>query len=340
MKILVTGAGGRIGTHLSRLLLGEGHEVRAFALSEDPQLSALDAAGAQVFVGDLERPESLAHAVAGVDSVCHLAAALTTHDVSDDRYVDVNLRGTFNLLEAVRQRAPGLRRFVYTSSDAVYWSTEESGSEPIDETHELLPGTVYGATKVGAELLCRSFWRTYGVPFTVMRPTATANPGELVHDESVFGRRWFLGSAIRWLGGRAEPTAAQTSLLAELRKIDDGTEKLFALVAEDGSSSQSTLGDARDAAAGMRAMLEGDAPVGQAFNVGPAAPHDDRDLVEHIGRRLGLEVVQVRHWSVRPSWCISTAKARRVLGYRPQRSVFSMVDEATSGRTAQEGSSR
>jgi nucleoside-diphosphate-sugar epimerase len=194
---------------------------------------------------------------------------------------------------------------------------------------------VYGATKVGAELLCRSFWRTYGVPFTVMRPTATANPAELVHDRSVFGRRWFVRSAISFLDRRTEPTAAQTSLLAELRKIDDGTAKLFALVAEDGSSSRSTLGDARDAAAGMRAMLDGEEPVGQAFNIGPAAPHDDRELVEHIGRRLGLEVVEVRHRSARPSWCVSTAKAQQVLGYRPRRSVFDMVDEAT-----QEGGAR
>lgn len=331
MKVLVTGACGRIGMHLCHSLLMEGHQVRAFGIAGDPQLPRLESAGATIYVGDLEVPESLAAAVSGVDAVCHLAAALTTHDVSDDRYVDVNLRGTFNLLAAVRDGATDLRRFVYTSSDAVYLTTEESGSELIDESHELLPGTVYGATKVGAELLCRSFWRTYGVPFTVMRPTAIANPVELITPDSVFGRRWFVQSAIRWLGGRMDPTPAQSSLLAGLREIDDGTAKLFALVGQDGTSGQSTLGDARDAAAGMRAMLEPTVPVGEAFNIGPAAPHSDRDLVQEIGQRLGIEVLEVRHWSARPSWRISTAKAQRVLGYRPNHTVFSMVQEATEG---------
>jgi nucleoside-diphosphate-sugar epimerase len=200
----------------------------------------------------------------------------------------------------------------------------------IDESHELLPGTVYGATKVGAELLCRSYWRSYGVPFTVMRPTATANPAELIRSDSVFGRRWFVSAGIEWLSTRRAPSADQTEMLSVLQAIPDSDDKLYALVAEDGTSSAATYADARDAATGMRAMLEPEAPVGEAFNIGPAAPHDERALVEHIGNRLDMEVVEIRHRSVRPSWRVSTERAQAVLGYRPQRTVFSMVDEATS----------
>lgn len=337
MKVLVTGAGGRIGTHLSHLLLGEGHEVRAFGLAGDPQLERLSAAGAEIYVGDLEVPASVVDAVSGVDAVCHLAAALTTHDVTDDRYVDVNVRGTFTLLDAVRNHAPDLRRFVYTSSDAVYWSTGDAVDGPIDETHALLPGTVYGATKVGAELLCRSHWETYGIPYNVMRPVATANAAELIRPESVFGRRWFVRSAIAWYAGRPAPTPTETSMLAALQAIDDGSETLYALVGVDGVSSLSTLGDARDAAAGMRAMLEPAAPVDEAFNIGPAAPHADRDLVEHLGTRLGLEVVELRHPSARASWEISSSKAQALLGYRPTHSVFTMVDEAVAQLATSEG---
>lgn len=339
MKVLVTGAGGRIGSHVSRLLLAEGHEVRAFGLAEDPRLLALESDGARIYPGDLEAPDSLVDAVAGVDVACHLAAALTTHDVSDDRFVDVNLRGTFNLLAAVRRYAPGIRRVIYTSSDAVYWSTAADclAHGIIDEKTPLRSGSIYGATKVGAELLCRSHWITYGVPYSVMRPTATADPAELIDPQSVFGRRWFVRAGISWYRSRERLSATEQHLLDALEAADDDSEKLYALVAEDGTSSLSTLGDARDAAAGMRAMIDASAAEGEAFNIGPAAPHSDRDLVEHLGKRLDLEVVEIRSPAVRPSWNVSSAKASALLGYRPTRTAFDMVDEAVAALTAKEG---
>lgn len=332
MKVLVTGAGGRIGTYLSRTLLAEGHEVRAFGLRDDPRLLALESAGAGIFPGDLEVPQTLAAAAEGVDAVCHLAAALTTHDVSDDRFVDVNLRGTFNLLEAVKRHAPDIRRVVYTSSDAVYWSVvaNEPSATVIDETSPLFPGSVYGATKVGGEMLCRAYWRTYGIPYAIMRPTATAEPREFTDPASVFGRRWFVSAAIAWYE-RHCLSASEQDLLAKLRAIDDGEQKLYALANPDGSSSLATLGDARDAATGMRAMIEPQAAVGEAFNIGPAEAHSHKEFVEYLGKRLGLEVVEIRSEQARGDWNVSSAKARRLLGYRPVRDVFAMIDEAVAG---------
>ena len=331
MKVLVTGAGGRIGTHLSRGLLAEGHEVRAFGLRDDPRLNALESAGAQIFPGDLEEPQTLVPAAESVNVVCHLAAALTTHNVSDDRFIDVNLQGTFNLLEAVRQHAPDIQRVIYTSSDAVYWAVaaDAVSAEVIDETSPLAPGSVYGATKVGAEMLCRAYWRTYGIPYAVMRPTATADPREFVNPASVFGRWWFVSAAIAWYERHAR-SASEQDLLAKLRAIDDGTPKLYALVNADGSSSQLTLADARDAAAGMRAMIEPQVAVGEAFNIGPATAHAHREFVEYLGKRLALEVVEVRHQEAEGNWNVSSAKAMRLLGYRPARDVFAMIDEAVT----------
>jgi UDP-glucose 4-epimerase len=338
LEVLVTGAAGRIGSHLSRGLLAEGHSVRAFGLAGDPGLARLADAGAQVIEGDLEAPGDLVPAVTGVDVICHLGAALTTHDVSDDRFVDVNLRGTFNVLESARRHAPGIRRFVYTSSDAVYLSGDDDHAHTIDETHPRRPGTVYGATKVGAELLSRSFWKTYGIPITVMRPTATANPGELVRPDTVFGRRWFTSAAIGWLTTHPREAAASPGLLDDLRAA--GQDKLYVLTGPDGVAGTVTYGDARDAAAGMRAMIENEAAIGEEFNIGPAAPVSERDFAEHLGQRLGLEVVVIKQDKPRRQWRISSKKAQAMLGYQPLRDPLGMIDEATSELNLAEGRSQ
>lgn len=331
MKILITGAGGRIGSHLSQTLREEGHQVRGLGLAGEKRLVELgNTIGVEVFEGDLTDVDTLREAVAGVDAVCHLAAALTTHDVSDETFVYSNFVGTFNLLETVKELAPDLKRFVYTSSDAAYWPalTNRPLYLPIDEAHPLTAGSVYGATKVGAETLCNAYWRSYGIPYAVMRPTATASPAELVDPSSPFGRRWFVKGAIAWLESREDLGGEDIELLDKLRRHDDEKDRLFYLVDGDGASSLSMLGHPRDVAYGMRAMIDTPEAVGEAFNIGPEAPYSERALVEHLGRGLGMEVVEIPHDALRPSWYVSSAKARAVLGYQPTTTVFDMADEA------------
>jgi UDP-glucose 4-epimerase len=329
VDVLVTGAGGRIGTHLTRRLLARGARVRALAEPGDPRAEALRELGAEVVAGDLTDAASLRTATSEVDAVCHLAAALTLHGSSDERLVDVNLRGTFNLLDAVRRNAPRIHRFVYVSSDAVYWrGLGEAEYLPVDELHPLHGGSVYGATKVGAEQLCRAFAATYGVPVAIMRPTATADPAELVDRSGAFARRWYVRSALAWYAAKPTLTASEASLVAALDRLDDGTDRMFVLVAPDGTSSMSMLTAAEDAAAGLAAMIEPPEAVGEAFNIGPADPHVERDLIHHLGDRLGLEVVDIPHPSTRPSWYVSSAKATKLLGYAPTTDAFAMADAA------------
>lgn len=334
VEILITGGTGRIGRPLVGRLHEEGHHIRVLTAPGDPAVARVrDLEGIDIFERDLAGDEGLDDVVDGVDAVVHLAAALTTHEVPDERFVSVNVGGTFRLLKAVAERSPQLRRFVLVSSDAVYWTGGDVRAAylPIDEAHPVRPGTVYGATKVAGEELCRAFMHSYGIPFAVMRPTATAEPTELVDPNSVFGRRWFVGAAQRWLARRPRLSAAEADLAATLEALGADDRTLFNLVAEDGTPSLSMIGDSRDAADALRRMIDTDAAVGESFNIGPSAPHADDVLVKHIGERLGLPVVTVRHATVRPSWFISSAKARTILGFDTQRTVLDMVDEAVGG---------
>ncbi len=338
MKVLVTGAAGRIGYHVSRLLLERGHEVRGFVLAQDPNLPKLAALGAEISPGRLEEASSVVTAVMGVDAVIHLAAALTSRLATDEQFFEANLRGTFNVLMAVRDHAPNAQRVISASSDAVYWSgwTVPPDYLPVDENHPLRPGTIYGAAKLGAEELCRTFWRAYGIPTSVARFSATAEPWELVDPNGVSGRRMFVRRAIEHLSslplhhslGRRGPEDEAT--LEALRAVDDGTEQLFVVASMDGASGMFGTNDARDAAVGVLAMLDSPAAVGEAFNIGQREPHSEEALTRYVAERLGLHCAVIRTPHRRASWYITSAKAERLLGYRPTRTVFEMVDEAVA----------
>ena len=332
MSVLVTGASGRIGRHVTERLLADGRSVRALVVRDDPRRLLIERPGVDFIEGSLADDASLREAVDGADAVIHLAAALTTRNHVDDEYFETNVAGTYRLLSAIRDRGGPFGRFVYISSDAVYWCGGAAPAEylPVDEEHPRRPGSVYGASKLAAEELALSFWRAHGLPVTIVRPSATADAAELVDEGSVFGARMFVASALRAMDA-SRSGVADPDLLAALRAHDDGRPRLFVTADMDGRTARMSLNDAREAAAGIvLALASGDA-VGTAFNVGPAGSHDDAELLAYIGERLEVPVVTVRTPRARPSWVVSSERAGRVFGYRPQRNVFDMVDAALAG---------
>jgi UDP-glucose 4-epimerase len=288
----------------------------------------------EVVPGNLQDAEGVAAAVGGADAIVHLAGALTSRGCTDRQFIDYNVTGTFNLLIAARDKAPGMRRFVYASSDAVYWpgGLAPASYLPVDELHPRLPGTTYGASKVCAEELCLSFMRSTGLPVSIARFSATADAEELIQPDSVFGVRTFLAAAIESYESMTDQSAQDQTVLAALRAADQGDERLFAFADEAGHATTWNLNDARDAADGVVRLVENPAAVGEAFNIGPIAPYEQTEMIAHLAGRLGLPWVAVPVPGQRPSWYISSVKARTMLGYRPARTVFDMIDEALAAR--------
>jgi len=179
-KVLITGADGFIGSHLAEFMVREGYGVRAFALYNaegrrgwidriDPECrDALD-----IHIGDIRDPQSAAAAVKGVDCVFHLAAliGIPYSYQAADSYVDTNIRGTLNLLQAARDG--GIERFMQTSTSEVYGTAQ---TVPISEDHPLNAQSPYAATKVAADQLALSFHRSFELPVTVVRPFNTFGP--------------------------------------------------------------------------------------------------------------------------------------------------------------------
>lgn len=177
-KILITGADGFIGSHLTELLLQEGYDVRALA-----QYNSFNSWGwleninglehVEVLTGDVRDPHYCKHITKGIDIVFHLAAliAIPYSYTAPDSYIDTNVKGTLNLCQAAMDNKVG--RVIHTSTSEVYGSARYV---PIDEKHPLQAQSPYSASKIGADAIAMSFYNSFELPLTIARPFNTYGP--------------------------------------------------------------------------------------------------------------------------------------------------------------------
>ena len=179
-KVLITGSGGFIGSHLTEKLLEEGNYVRAFTyynsfnswgwLDTLPKEKLLHI---EVFTGDIRDPFGVREAMKGVDDVYHLAAliAIPFSYHSPDSYVNTNITGTLNVLHAAKEL--NIDRILITSTSEVYGTAQYV---PIDEFHPFQGQSPYSATKIGADRIAESFYKSFELPVTIVRPFNTYGP--------------------------------------------------------------------------------------------------------------------------------------------------------------------
>lgn len=179
-KILVTGADGFIGSHLVEELVRDGYPVKAFVYYNSFNTWGwLDALpkdimdNVEIFTGDIRDPNGVREAVRGTNGIFHLAAliAIPFSYHSPDAYVDTNIKGTLNILQAAR--GAQLDKVIVTSTSEVYGTAQYV---PIDEKHPFQGQSPYSATKIGADRLAESFYRSFNLPVTIVRPFNTYGP--------------------------------------------------------------------------------------------------------------------------------------------------------------------
>lgn len=179
-KVLVTGADGFIGSHLTEALLEKGYQVKAFTYYNSfnswgwlDSLPKDKLKEIEIFSGDIRDPNGVREAMRGIDGVFHLAAliAIPFSYHSPDSYVDTNIKGTLNVLQAAREL--GTERIMITSTSEVYGTAQYV---PIDEKHPFQGQSPYSATKIGADRLAESFYRSFNLPVSIVRPFNTYGP--------------------------------------------------------------------------------------------------------------------------------------------------------------------
>lgn len=295
-SVLVTGADGFIGSHLVEALVRAGARVRAFTLynSFDSRgwldHAAPEVAGQfEVFAGDVRDPNGVAEAVRGMEVVLHLAAliAIPFSYHSPDTYVDVNVKGTLNVVQAARRH--DVARVVHTSTSEVYGTAQ---FVPITEAHPLVGQSPYSASKIGADQIALSFQRSFGTPVTVIRPFNTYGPRQST---------------------RAVIPTIATQIAAGARAIRLGKltpTRDFSFVT--------------DTARAFMAMAESDGVVGEVVNFGSGFEISIEETARLIASALGAEVELVSEEArMRPEaseverlWA-DVEKARRLTGWTP-----------------------
>ena len=296
-SILVTGADGFIGSHLVDALVRAGHRVRAFVLYNSFNSwgwldhCPTDVKGRfEVFAGDIRDGNGVRVAMKGCDAVLHLAAliAIPYSYHSPETYVDTNIKGTLNVMQAARDL--GVRRVVHTSTSEVYGTAR---FVPITEDHPLHGQSPYSASKIGADQIAMSFHDSFDTPIVIVRPFNTYGPRQ---------------------SARAVIPTIITQLASGKRQI-----KLGAV------SPTRDFNYVTDTVGGFVAALKSDRAVGEVINVGSNFEISIGDTARTIAEIMGMEIeIVTDDQRLRPAkseverLLASNDKARELLGWQPQ----------------------
>lgn len=295
-QIIVTGADGFIGSHLTEELVRQGYRVKAFVMYNSfNSWGWLDASpkeirqNLQVFSGDIRDPHGVRQAVKGCNALLHLAAliAIPYSYHSPDTYVDTNVKGTLNVVQAARELE--VEKVVHTSTSEVYGTAQFI---PITENHPLQGQSPYAASKIGADQIAMSFYHSFNTPVSIIRPFNTYGPRQ---------------------SARAVIPTIITQIASGKKNI-----KLGSL------HPTRDFNYVRDTVRGFIAALESDKAVGEVINVGSSYEISIGDTVKLIGEVMGIDVkIETDQRRLRPEkseverlWADNT-KAKDLLGWEP-----------------------
>jgi NAD dependent epimerase/dehydratase len=295
-KVLVTGADGFIGSHLVEALVRAGFEVRAFVLYNSfNSWGWLDRCADdvreqfEIFAGDIRDPHGVRTAMEGCDAVLHLAAliAIPYSYHSPDTYVDTNVKGTLNVVQAAREL--GVSKVVHTSTSEVYGTAQYV---PITEVHPLQGQSPYSASKIGADQIAQSFYLSFGTPVVTLRPFNTYGPRQ---------------------SARAVIPTIITQIANGQRQIRLGA----VLPTRDFNFVSDTV-------SGFIRALESDSGIGEVINVGSNFEISIGDTARTIAEVMNTEIeILTEEQRLRPGkseverlWA-DNKKAQELLGWKP-----------------------
>lgn len=313
-NILLTGAGGKIGSVVLPELTKAGYSVRALEYTDG--LQAERGENVEVVVGDLRDPSLAKRLIEDMDVVIHLANVKENKEL----FLDTNIKGTFYLLDACKE-SKHVKQYIQAGSDAragIYYYPQPI---PIVESHRHsgYPG-YYPLSKVLEEVMCEQYQIMYQTPITILRFS-------WVHDEDdilvhVTLKEPNLGVPI-WKDWAVTPE--------QKAYFEDGTDAVACLVHPDGSAGKRHIVGIKDVVQSILSAIGNPTAIGEAFNVSAPAPFAYDVLAEYVAEKLNLPVVKFEV-SEFHDFCVDMSKSRSVLGWNPEYDILRIVDDALQFR--------
>jgi UDP-glucose 4-epimerase len=332
MNILITGATGRIGSALAKRLIGRGEHVRGLVLPDDPNADKAKGLGLECVTGSLTDYDAVLAAVEGVDAVFHLGAVMLFDETKPEtrpKTWDVNIQGTYHVFEAAAQRANRPLRLIYASSDEVYPAIGPR-YQPTDETHPRFPYSFYGLGKVLGEEMIRFYGRNQSdVEISIARFTLTQAAEEIVDPNGLVAPLlFFVNGRLGALKGSGSTDPKVLETIKTLEPLAAPDEPLLLPYDLEGNPFYQEATDARDIAQGLELMLDRPEAIGEVFNLTPPTIVSMAEFIPYMAEATGRRYVEAKLAFGWRKIHGSGAKARALLGYNPQYTLFDMVDEA------------
>ncbi len=293
-NILITGADGFIGSHLTEMLVQQGHHVKALSQYNSfnywgwlEEVDCLDRI--EVLKGDVRDPHYCKHITKGIDIIYHLAAliAIPYSYVAPDSYVDTNIKGTLNICQAALDNQ--VQRVIHTSTSEVYGTAQYV---PIDEKHPLQPQSPYSASKIAADAMAMSFFNAFGLPLTIARPFNTYGPRQ--------SARAVIPTIITQIAsGQKQIQLGDVSPTRDFNYVKDTCRGFIAL-----TESEKTLGET------VNIGSNSEISIGDTLNLIKNIMHSDVEFVIDQ-QRLRPEKSEVNRL-----WC-DNRKIKALTGYEP-----------------------
>ncbi len=304
-NVLVAGASGKLGTELCRRLVGAGYGVRAMVHSKPVKVE-----GVQPFEGSVTDEERMKLAVDGMDAVCYLATVKGA-----PRWLDVAVKGTYNLLEAAR-KSGRIKRWILAGGDAAMGIWVRPQPVPINETmpHNAYPGP-YSFSKVLEEVVGQQYHIMYGVPYVCLRASWIMDGDDFVRHMRVRGKSFGAPKWSKYITPEQE------------KELPAGEELIPVGVKADGSPIVRHIVHVKDVAAAFLLALERPESAGGTFNIAAPEAFSYDEAAAYLSEKTGMPTVEVKIPEAH-DFRIDISKARAELGYAPEYDTKRIIDEA------------